>query len=89
MAMFSKVNGNLTRYQVLVYTNGMIRDNIKATGSITKCMELELTNGQMEKPTRENTRMMFRMDKVPFLTQMVNLIKLSGKMGFNRARENK
>lgn len=68
-----------TILMVLVFTNGLMVESMKASGKIIKCMEEGTLNGLMAENMRENIKMIKRKEMAYLYGQMVGNIKVDGK----------
>lgn len=82
MEIHMKVSLKTIRWKGLEYLNGKIR-NMKGNGRIVKWMDKENLDGMMVENILEVIKMIKKMVMVNFIGQMVNIIKVNGKMENN------
>lgn len=62
-------------------------EDMKGTGSITKCTDMEKYNGLMEGGMKENIKMIKKKGKALFIGQMGGSMSEDGKMGSSMERD--
>ena len=70
----------MARNMVLGSLSGLMERVMRVTGSQTKCMDREFSNGLMEESTRVNTNMIRNMAMVSLLGLMGEDMKACGRM---------